>query len=256
MKVLCTADLHGNRQWFKWVLENSPRFDLVVLPGDFVDGYDKRDLPIVLGEVEEFFKELEKVGVPVLFCSGNHDDGIKRTSNPLHTWTDGLKKPNKIWGNGDMGTLTIHGQDILFSCHQDNEFRKEPVTLKLEKDFEKGHELAQVTGLPWLVVHHNPPDQCLVSKGDMGGSLILKKLIERFQPDFVFSGHLHQAPLAGDCVDHIGSTVCFNAGFRAKALTPNRLELDLRSRTGNWFDKDLLHKAIEYSIKGESDGEN
>lgn len=253
MKVLCTADLHGNSQWFQWVIDHASKFDLVVLPGDFVNGYDKRDLSIVLVEVDEFFKKLEQVGVPVLFCSGNHDDGIKRISNPLHSWMDVLKKPNKIWGNGDIGTLPINGRDILFSCHQDNEFGKDPVTRKLEEDFEKAHKLTQVTGLPWIVVHHNPPDQCLVSKGNMGGSLILRKLIERFQPDFVFSGHLHQAPLAGDCVDHIGSTVCFNAGFRAKAESPNRLELDLRSRTGSWFDKDLPRKEIEYSRKGGFD---
>jgi len=235
----------------QWVIDHASKFDLVVLPGDFVNGYDKRDLPIVLGEVEEFFKKLEKVGVPVLFCSGNHDDGIKRISNPLQSWTDGLKKPNKIWGNGDMGTLTINGRDILFSCHQDNEFRKAPVTKKLIEDFEKAHQLAQVTGLPWIVVHHNPPDQCLVSKGDMGGSLILRKMIEKLHPDYVFSGHLHQSPLAGDCVDTISNTVCFNAGFRSKSESPNRLELDLGSRTGNWFDLGLHRKEIQFAVKGE-----
>jgi Icc-related predicted phosphoesterase len=249
MKVLCIADIHGNSQWFKWILENSPRFDLIILPGDFVDGYDQRDLSLVLGEVQGFFKELEQIGVPVLMCSGNHDDGLKRISNPLYSWTDGLKKPHKVWGNGDIGTLTIKGRDLLFSCHQDNEFGKEPITCKLEKDFEKAHELAQVTGLPWIVVHHCPPDQCLVSKGDIGGSRILRKLIERFQPDFVFSGHLHQAPMAGDCVDKIGKTVCFNAGHRKNSMIPNRLELDLLALNGTWFYAGDQKKRIDFSTK-------
>ena len=251
MKVLCTADLHGNSQWFQWVIDHAAKFDLLVLPGDFVNGYDERPLPKILEEARWFFEELKNRGVPVLYCSGNHDDGFKRTSNPLVSWTDQFKIVGKCHGNGEVGSLTVKEEEIIYSCHQDNEFQKEALNRKLEEDFQKAHELQKEKGLRWLVVHHCPPEKCLVSKGDIGGNGLLRRLIEKHQPSYVFSGHLHQAPFAGDCVDSIGKTVCFNAGFRAKVENPNRLELDLGSRAGNWFDMGLLRKEIQYARKGE-----
>jgi Icc-related predicted phosphoesterase len=70
-------------------------------------------------------------------------------------------------------------------------------------------------------VHHAPPAQSPTSWGGNRyfGDVELREWIERYQPNIVLSGHVHQSPFVkeGSWVDRIGETWVFNAGQHAGA---------------------------------------
>lgn len=59
--------------------------------------------------------------------------------------------------------------------------------------------------------------------------------IERYGPDLVMTGHMHQSPFkeGGSWVDRIGSTWVFNAGRQIGPL-PTHVVLDLDPRMDLW----------------------
>ena len=59
--------------------------------------------------------------------------------------------------------------------------------------------------------------------------------IERFTPDIVLTGHVHQAPFVpdGGWVDRIGTTWVFNPG-QQPGPAPARIEIDLGVGTAVW----------------------
>src|SRR5690606_15407107 len=69
---------------------------------------------------------------------------------------------------------------------------------------------------PWIWVYHAPPPDSPVSWNGRRhyGDAALNGWIAKYRPDFVFSGHVHEAPFArdGSWVDRIGDTWVFNAG--------------------------------------------
>src|SRR5271165_2309188 len=40
MKLLISADLHFRLQWFRWLIEQAPDFDLVCIAGDLLDMFN------------------------------------------------------------------------------------------------------------------------------------------------------------------------------------------------------------------------
>jgi Icc-related predicted phosphoesterase len=68
-----------------------------------------------------------------------------------------------------------------------------------------------------------------------GGDAVALEWIQRFQPDFVFSGHIHNAPFyaAGSWHSRIGKSVIFNAG-KQPGGEPTHIVLDLKSRRADW----------------------
>ena len=67
------------------------------------------------------------------------------------------------------------------------------------------------------------------------GDEVLSGWIERYGPDLVLIGHVHQAPFArgGSWVDRIGATWVFNAGQQPGPV-PARVEVDLDANTATW----------------------
>ena len=71
MKVLLTADLHFRFDWFRWLIEQAPNYDLVCIVGDLLDMFEVKSTREEAGEVTRLIKELADI-VPVAVCSGNH----------------------------------------------------------------------------------------------------------------------------------------------------------------------------------------
>jgi Icc-related predicted phosphoesterase len=40
MKLLLTADLHFRTDWFRWLMEQPPSYDLVCIAGDLLDMFN------------------------------------------------------------------------------------------------------------------------------------------------------------------------------------------------------------------------
>jgi hypothetical protein len=68
------------------------------------------------------------------------------------------------------------------------------------------------------------------------GDDVLTDWIERYQPDLVFSGHVHQSPFTakGSWADRIGGTWIFNAGHQIGPV-PSHVILDTDMPGAFWF---------------------
>src|SRR6202008_1338256 len=86
---------------------------------------------------------------------------------------------------------------------------------------------------PWLWVYHAPPSNSPVSWSGQRhfGDQALLGWIVQYAPDFVVSGHVHEAPFArnGSWVDQIGDTWLFNAGRQIGAV-PTTISIDTTAR--------------------------
>jgi hypothetical protein len=75
----------------------------------------------------------------------------------------------------------------------------------------------------------------LVWKKFLGDPYLLE-WINRFKPDLVLSGHVHNAPFypEGSWIDRIGDTWVFNPG-REPGPIPTHLNLDLDAMSAEWI---------------------
>jgi Icc-related predicted phosphoesterase len=73
MKLLVTADLHFRLQWFRWLIEQAPDFDLICIAGDLLDMFRSETRMEQACGIRTLVKELADL-VPVAVCSGNHDN--------------------------------------------------------------------------------------------------------------------------------------------------------------------------------------
>ena len=71
MKILLTADLHFRTDWFRWLMDQAPSYDLVCIAGDLLDMFNVEPTKGQAREVSMLIRELADI-VPVAICSGNH----------------------------------------------------------------------------------------------------------------------------------------------------------------------------------------
>ena len=94
----------------------------------------------------------------------------------------------------------------------------------------------------WMWLYHAPPDQSPLSwTGSRNfGDAYLRGYIANHRPDFVFGGHIHNAPFVsgGSWIDRIGDTWLFNAGHQIGDF-PAHISIDLDAMQARWvaFDR-------------------
>lgn len=259
MKLLLTADLHGNRRWYEWLLAQASRYDLVALAGDLFDLYNPSGpIPQILA-FGDFCQAMRSRGCALAFCCGNHDavgewdadfslralrsmknEGKKRLREILvhQFWPDAFNfEPSEgrhaIVSDGHYQVLTFHsGERLLVSCHP----YPFPDPARLLQTWADAAAARQQHRVAWLALHHEPP---LFSKvGGPDGSEELADLIRCLPPNYVLGGHLHEQPYrdSGDWKSAIGPTWAFNAGFVSPsgADIPNHIVLDTTTGTATW----------------------
>ena len=143
----------------------------------------------------------------VFVASGNHDlDGRDEAGEKVARW---MAQFGAIGVHGDYSSVPL-GDDLVTVCPWWDGPRAQ-ATLDAC--------LAEAANRPrrrWIWVHHAPPaGSPLAWDGRRAwGDDQLSGWIERFTPDLVLTGHVHQAPFVpgGGWVDRIGTTWVFNAG--------------------------------------------
>ena len=244
MRCLVVADLHYSLPQFDWVVNNAARFDLVIIAGDHLDLsslVDGRAQTVVISKYMELLRERTHV----LLCSGNHDlDWRDEAGEKVSRWVSRCRHEH-VSSDGD--SLLI-GDVLLSVCPWwDGPVARERVARQLEAD------AAQRRG-PWFWVHHAPPDHAATSWTGTrdAGDPVLSEWIARYNPDVVFSGHIHQSPFVkgGSWVDRIGTTWVFNVGQHSGA-PPAHIMFDTEHRAAFWmssagaqaisFDEALIH---------------
>lgn len=188
-KIMAVGDIHGDTGLVKKLVKKAKdnKVDLVILPGDLTWLEDStKDL------IGPFVKAKKKV----LIMPGNHEsmatiDFLTQTyPNTKNIHATGIKEKDiGIFGAGyaDVGPFRAGDKEI-------------------EDALKKGHEKVKDMGKKIMVTHSHHAGSKAEFSG-IKGSKAIKKAIEKFQPDLVLSGHIHEA---GGIEEQIGKTRIVN----------------------------------------------
>jgi len=183
-------------------------------------------------EILEYFDSLN---VPVYVVPGNADltpDKIEKWSllrqNHYKKLLEGLKniidvhyRSVSVEKQQIIGYGTSHGPEYP-QYKEDLDMLKKGELIKKRKEYQKAYKklssLFEKSSKPVIFLSHNVPFNTPIDKivnknsprnGWHYGSLITRKIIEKYQPLICIGGHMHEH--FGKC--KIGKTVCINAGF-------------------------------------------
>lgn len=228
MRVLLVSDLHYTLPQLDWVVKVAPDFDLVVLAGDSLDIASAVPLDaqsVVILRYLNLLKERTQVAV----SSGNHDlTGPDDKGEQCALWLAGARKAG-VPTDGD--SLAVGDDTLVTICPWwDGPLGRAALEARLAAD--EARRPAR-----WIWIYHWPPlgsPTCWTGKRHYGDTEV-GAWIERFQPDFMLAGHVHEPPFkpAGAWADRIGTTWIFNAG-RQIGPVPAHIELDLDQGSATW----------------------
>ena len=229
MKYLVTADLHYTLKQYDWVLRMAPEFDVVILAGDLLDIASYVDGRAQTVVVLKYLQRISAV-TRLITCSGNHDlDSHNAQGERVAKWFEKVRRLG-IVADGD--SFEIDGIFFTICPWWDGPSTRAAVGEQIARD------AAKRGGKRWAWVYHAPPTNSPTSwsGGRSFGDQALAQWIEEYQPDFVFSGHVHGAPFAegGSWADRIGKTWVFNAG-RELGPEPPHVMLSTRADAAAWL---------------------
>jgi Icc-related predicted phosphoesterase len=228
MRLLVVADLHYDLQQFDWVAEVAGRVDLVIMAGDHLDTNSLVDLSTQSIVVQKYFSQLNKKA-RLLICSGNHDlDSRNESGERVTQW---ILNPRREGVASDGDSVLLDDTRFTICPWWDGPIIRDEIGHQLAAD-------ASPRARRWVWVHHAPPKTTPVSWDGQRyyGDVELEQWIATHQPDFVFSGHVHQAPFSsgGSWVDRVGSAWVFNAG-RQVGAPPTYIVVDTDRQLALWF---------------------
>ncbi len=240
MALLAVCDLHGRQDWYRWLLWKARRSQVLVIAGDLIDAKQEH-LPQIR-RLLVWIRELALLEIPVLICSGNHDqvsfpvelaDGLSQDvaieAIRRDCWVDvlGMVNPHCVVSK----TRLLLKQNLILTSLPEEGDPSVLEHLMLQGALMR-KELAP--GSRWIVTRHRPPMGFWAGTGNW--SFNFYEHIERFQPDFVFCGHVHEAPIELDrCIDRIGASRIFNPGCHFRRTYPCHASVDPVTRRFTWI---------------------
>jgi Icc-related predicted phosphoesterase len=228
MKLLFVADLHYALKQFDWLVANAANFNPIVIGGDLLNLGSSLDSDVQIVVIEKYLRRIREK-TRLLVSSGNHDgDSRSAADESVSQWIREMKSDG-LFVDGD--SMELPGALVTICPWWDG-----PVS-RAELETLLAGEVKKVRG-KWIWVHHAPPagsPVCWTGK-KFGGDEELRDWIGRFNPDMVFSGHIHNSPFyaEGSWVDRIGKTWVFNPG-RQNGAFPTYIALDLETMTAEWI---------------------
>jgi len=228
VRLLCTADLHYRLPQLDWLVEQAPSVDVLILPGDLLQVVGSAPLEVQIVVLKKYLATLAEHTV-VLASSGNHDlDGPGPHGDQHAGWMREIAAAN-LYVDGD----SVDIDDVRFTVCPwwDGVASREAVDAQLAAaDVDRPRR--------WVWVYHSPPAGtrlCTTGSREYPDE-DLAAWIDRYSPDAVICGHIHQAPWAdgGGWADRRGTTWVFNAGHQSGDM-PAHIELDLDARRAEWI---------------------
>jgi len=227
MRLLFVAYLHYSLKQFDWLLAEADGFDLVAIGGDLLDLASHLDADVQIAIVEKYL-DLLSAKTSLVVSSGNHDgDSRNQADESIAEWLRSARG-DRLHVDGDGFDL---GDTRITVCPWwDGDVSRAEVAAQLER------EAPMVRGR-WIWIYHAPPEGARTSWTGRRfiGDEALRGWIDRFQPDMVLSGHIHNSPFfeQGSWIDRIGRTWVFNPG-RQPGAEPTCIILDLGAMTAEW----------------------
>ncbi|MDH4382452.1 MAG: metallophosphoesterase [Gammaproteobacteria bacterium] len=227
MRLLLVSDLHYSLPQFDWVVRVAPQFDLVAVAGDLLDISSPVPLHAQSVVVLKYLALLHAAG-RVAVGSGNHDlTGPDANGEQSALWLADAKRDGVPC---DGGALWLDDTLVTICPWWDGPIGREAVEQQLAA-------AAALKPARWIWLYHWPPlgsPTCWTGRrhygdADVGG------WIERFGPDIVLTGHVHEPPFkpAGAWADRIGKTWVFNPG-RQIGPVPAHIEIDFEAGVAVW----------------------
>lgn len=228
MRILAVADLHYQLQQFDWLLEQAPQFDLVIIAGDMLDLAGHADLDAQIVVVGKYLDRLRRL-VPVLACSGNHDGDVRNEQDEMVAEWLTLSGAENLTVDGQSLEA---GGDLFTVCPWwDGPETRATFEKWIEEEDTKPRKR-------WIWVYHSPPQDSPLSwtSKKFAGDPFLNELIDRYHPDLVIGGHIHNAPFMpeGSWIHRRGRTWAFNPGH-VFGSEPAYLILDLDKMDAKWI---------------------
>lgn len=111
MKFFLTADLHDNRTWLEWIVDQAPDYDLVCIAGDLLDMFAADEGGQIDYLRRDWLPKMIATGVPLAVGSGNHD-------HSMIAWLSYIDVPGKVVGDGSTELLAFSAgeQLIVTTC--------------------------------------------------------------------------------------------------------------------------------------------
>lgn len=227
MRLLFVSDLHYSLPQFDWLLANAHRYDVAVIGGDLLNLASPLDPDVQIAIVEKYFGLLRQKA-PLVVSSGNHDGDSRNAADESVAGWLRAARADRLHVDGDG--LNVGDARVTVCPWWDGDVSRAEIEAQLER------ERMEVRGR-WIWIHHAPPEgsRTCWSGRKFIGDPHLRAWIERFQPDMVFSGHIHNSPFyeEGSWIDRIGRTWVFNPG-RQIGPQPASITLDLEAMTAEW----------------------
>jgi predicted phosphodiesterase len=227
LRLLLVSDLHYTLPQLDWVVRAAPRHDLVVVAGDCLDIASAVPLEVQTAVLLRYFA-LVRQGAPLAVGSGNHDlTGPDARGEQAALWLPAARDSG-VAVDGD--TLDLADLRVSVFPWWDGPLGRAAVEARMAR--ESAQRVAH-----WVWVYHWPPlgsPTCWTGRRDYGDTE-LGGWIDRFAPDLVLTGHVHEPPFkpAGAWADRRGRTWIFNAG-RQIGPVPAHIEIDLGAGRATW----------------------
>jgi hypothetical protein len=203
LKILAASDIHGDTDLVKKLANQAEKenVDLVVLCGDLTMG--ERSTENIIGP---FAAKRKKV----LLIPGNHEtvataDFMADVYDPYAKNIHGYSVKYKEVGIFGAGGATNVGPTPPIDEGEMYDL--------LKKGFDRVRELKKKI----MVTHIHPTDSKIEKFSKwVPGSEAVRKAVEKFKPDILLCGHVHEAE---GLEEKIGSTRVINVGRKGKIIT-------------------------------------
>jgi hypothetical protein len=194
MTILALSDIHGAYKRMMEVVQANPSADVIVIAGDLTTHGTAQ-------EAETAIRQLQETAKPVLVVAGNMD--------PPELDDLFFRLGVSINGQGvivdDVGFFGVSAAP-LSPLMTPNEITEEEIALRAEAGWKT------IAPARWKIfVPHAPPYNTrvdVIRSARHVGSTAVRAFIERFHPDAVLCGHIHEAR----GIDAIGTTKVINCG--------------------------------------------
>ncbi len=197
-KILAAGDFHGDKLAAKRLADLAEKedVDLVVLNGDLVEEEDTS------GIIGPFVAKKKKV----IILPGNHE--TIATADFLAELYNITNLHGYYIKFGDIGFFGCGGANVGLSQLSEKEIYD-----TLKKGFDKIKDMSKKI----MITHIHPADTKmeLFSKF-VKGSTGLKRAIDKFKPDLLICGHVHEAEGIEEIV---GKTKVINVGRKGKIIS-------------------------------------
>ena len=198
MKILALTDIHGSYETMQAIIATHPDTDVIIIGGD-VTTYGTP------AEITGAVTQARASGKPVLALCGNMD--------PPELEASLLSLGVSVDGRGV--TINEVGFFGVSACpfsplRTPNEISEEEIMRRAEAGWK------DVAFAKWKVfIPHSPPVNTKLDRIHSGknvGSVSVRTVIEKYQPDIAICGHIHEAR----GTDTIGRTPVVNCGSAAQ----------------------------------------